>query len=287
MDEKMEQSSEQYRAIMDSLSAQIAIVDETGTIIDTNRAWQEFGLANGLKSQSHSRGQNYLEVCDRSGEETGELAAIGLRKVLAGELQEFNMQYPCHSPTEDRWFILRVVKFRKEGGASAVISHENITQVVKAQEALKKKETELVQQQKMLEDSNTALKVLLEHREQDRLHLEENVLANVRRLITPYVEKLQFQKHDERNRNLVEIITSRLDEIAQPFLNRLTSINRLLTPREIDVAVLVREGKTSKEISELLNISVSGVDFHRKKIRQKLGLTNEKSNLRSCLLSLQ
>jgi DNA-binding CsgD family transcriptional regulator len=64
-------------------------------------------------------------------------------------------------------------------------------------------------------------------------------------------------------------------------------MHRLLTPREIDVAVLVREGKTSKEIAELLDISASGVDFHRKKIREKLGLTNEKSNLRSALLSLQ
>jgi DNA-binding CsgD family transcriptional regulator len=128
---------------------------------------------------------------------------------------------------------------------------------------------------------------LLEHREQDRARLEENVLANIRKLVRPYVENLRFQKLEERNRNLVEIIVSRLDEIASPFLNRLTSMHRLLTPREIDVAVLVREGKTSKEIAELLDISASGVDFHRKKIREKLGLTNEKSNLRSALLSLQ
>jgi len=139
----------------------------------------------------------------------------------------------------------------------------------------------------MLEDSNIALKVLLEHREQDRVRLEENILANIRKLVKPYLEKLLFQKLDERTRNLVDIIAARLDEIASPFLNRLASINRVLTPKEIDVAALVREGRTSKEIAEILNISVSGADFHRKKIRQKLGLTNEKSNLRSYLLSLQ
>jgi DNA-binding CsgD family transcriptional regulator len=60
----------------------------------------------------------------------------------------------------------------------------------------------------------------------------------------------------------------------------------MLTPKEIDVAALVREGRTSKEIAEVLTISVSGVDFHRKQIRKKLGLTNEKSNLLSYLLSL-
>lgn len=281
------QSPSSYKDVMDSLAAQIAILDEAGVIIATNKSWQEFGVVNGLQPPSDSRGQNYLDVCDRSGHEAGELAAIGIRKVLAGELQAFNMQYPCHGPTEERWFVVRVVKLKAAGKPRAIVSHENITPVIKAQEELKKKEMEVSRQKGMLEDSNTALKVLLEHREKDRVHMEENVLANVRKLITPYLEKLRLQKLDERNRNLVEIIGSRLDEIASPFLNRFTATHRLLTPREIDVAVLVREGRTSKEIAELLTISVSGVDFHRKMIRKKLGLNNEKSNLRSHLLSLQ
>jgi DNA-binding CsgD family transcriptional regulator len=276
-----------YKVIMDSLSAQIAILDESGVIIETNKSWQEFAIANSLGVHSDSVGQNYLEVCDRSGDEAGELAAIGIRKVLAGELQAFNMKYPCHAPTEERWFVVRVVKLKAAGKPQAIVSHENITPVIKAQEDLGKKEVELSRQKGMLEDSNIALRVLLEHREKDRVDIEENVLANVRKLITPYLEKLRVQKLDERNRNLVEIIESRLDEIASPFLNRLTATHRLLTPREIDVAVLVREGRTSKEIAELLTISASGVDFHRKMIRKKLGLTNEKSNLRSHLLSLQ
>jgi DNA-binding CsgD family transcriptional regulator len=158
---------------------------------------------------------------------------------------------------------------------------------MQAQVNLRKKEEELFQQKKMLEESNVALGVLLEHREKDRQALEENVLANVKKLVTPYVDELLYRKLDERTGNLVKIIRQRLEEIVSPFLNRLTSINRLLTPREIDVAALVREGKSSKEIAELLTMSVSGVDFHRKQIRRKLGLTNEKANLRSYLLSLQ
>jgi len=280
------QSNSIYKVIMDSLSAQIAILDESGTIIETNKSWQEFGAANGADGPIDSLGLNYLDVCVRSGDESGELAAIGIRKILSGELQAFNMQYPCHSPNEERWFVLRVAKLRAAGKPQAVVSHENITPVVKAQEDLKKKEMELSQQKKMLEESNIALKVLLEHREHDRMRLEENVLANVRQLVSPYVEKLRLQKLDIRSRNLVEIIEARLAEIAAPFLKRLTDMHRVLTPREIDVAVLVREGRTSKEIAELLNVSVSGVDFHRKKIRKKLGLANEKANLRSYLLSL-
>jgi len=274
--------------IIDSLSAHIAVLDKDGVIILTNRAWQEFGAANSLQGPPNSLGQNYLAVSEQARDETGHIISQGIRKVIAGELQEFFTNYPCHSPLEKRWFAMRVVKFHVIGRESQVIvSHEDITPVMQAQEKIRKKEEELFQQKRMLEESNVALKVLLEHREKDRRELEKNVLVNVRKLVMPYLEELSFRNLDQRSQNLLEIVHQRLEEIISPFLNRLTSMNRLLTPREIDVAALVREGKTSKEIAGLLNISVSAVDFHRKKIRQKLKLTNEKSNLRSYLLSLQ
>ena len=276
------------REIIDSLSAHIAILDQEGVILLTNRAWQEFGAANSLQDPIDSLGENYLSITEQSEDKTGHIIAQGIRKVISGDLQEFFTDYPCHSPTENRWFALRVVRLHSAAGdLQVIVSHEDITPIMQAQVNLRKKEEELFQQKKMLEESNVALRVLLEHREKDRLSLEENVLANVRKLVVPYVEELNYRKLDDRSRNLVGIIHQRLEEIASPFLNRLTSLNRLLTPREIDVASLVREGKTSKEIADLLTISVSGVDFHRKMIRNKLGLTNEKANLRSYLLSLQ
>ena len=276
------------REIIDSLSAHIAILDKDGIILLTNRAWQEFGAANSLQGPKDSLGQNYLFISEQAVEETGHIIAQGIRKVISGDLQEFFTNYPCHSPTEKHWFALRVVKLQTDAeGLQVIVSHEDITPIMQAQVNLRKKEEELLQQKKMLEESNVALRVLLEHREKDRLSLEENVLANVRKLVVPYVEELISRKLDDRSKNLVEIIQQRLEEIVSPFMNRLTSLNRMLTPKEIDVAALVREGKTSKEIAEVLTISVSGVDFHRKQIRKKLGLTNEKSNLRSYLLSLQ
>jgi DNA-binding CsgD family transcriptional regulator len=274
--------------IIDSLSAHIAVLDKDGVIVLTNRAWQKFGASNSLKGSKDSIGQNYLAVSEQAQDEAGHIIAQGIRKVISGDIQEFFTNYPCHSPTEKHWFAMRVVRLQVMGReAQVIVSHEDITPIMQAQEILRKKEEELFQQKKMLEESNVALKVLLEHREKDRQSLEENVLANVRKLVIPYLEELNYRKMDERSRNLVEIILQRLEEIVSPFLNRLASLNRLLTPREIDVAAMVREGKTSKEIAELLTISVSGVDFHRKQIRSKLDLTNEKSNLRSYLLSLQ
>jgi DNA-binding CsgD family transcriptional regulator len=276
-----------HKDIIDSLSAQIAILGESGVIIETNRAWREFGAANGLAPPLDSAGQNYLDVCNSSGDEAGELTAIGIQKVLSGELQAFNMQYPCHSPEEKRWFVVRVVRLKTAGDIRLIVSHENITPVVMAQEELKAKEVELSRREKMLQDTNTALTVLLEHREQDKVQLEENVLANVQQLVRPHLERLQLQRLDERSRNLVAIIASRLDEITSPFLNRFSSLYAVLSPREVEVAVLVRDGRTSKEIARILAVSVSAVDFHRKMIRKKLGLTHGEINLRSYLLSLQ
>jgi len=276
------------REIIDSLSAHIAILDKDGTIILTNRAWQKFGAENNLQGPMDSLGQNYLLISEQAADEAGLIIAQGIRKVISGDLQEFFTNYPCHSPTENHWFALRVVRLHSAAeNLQVIVSHEDITPIMQAQVNLQKKEEELFQQKNMLEESNVALRVLLEHREKDRKNLEENVLANVRKLVVPYVEELYYRKLDDRSRNVLGIIQQRLEEIVSPFLNRLTSLNRLLTPREIDVAALVREGKTSKEIAELLSISVSGVDFHRKQIRKKLGLTNQKSNLRSYLLSLQ
>ena len=276
------------REIIDSLSAHIAILDKEGIILLTNRAWQEFGAVNDLQGPPDSLGQNYLSITEQAEDKTSHIIAQGIRKVISGDLQEFFINYPCHSPTENRWFALRVVRLQSvSGDLQVIVSHEDITPIMQAQVNLQKKEEELFQQKKMLEESNVALRVLLEHREKDRQSIEENVIANVRKLVVPYVEELNYRKLDDRSRNMIEIIRQRLEEIVSPFLNRFTSLNRLLTPREIDVAALVREGKTSKEIAELLTISVSGVDFHRKQIRNKLGLTNEKANLRSYLLSLQ
>ena len=276
------------REIIDSLSAHIAILDKEGIILLTNRAWQEFGAVNDLQGPPDSLGQNYLSITEQAEDKTGHIIAQGIRKVISGDLQEFFINYPCHSPTENRWFALRVVRLQSVSvDLQVIVSHEDITPIMQAQVNLQKKEEELFQQKKMLEESNVALRVLLEHREKDRQSIEENVIANVRKLVVPYVEELNYRKLDDRSRNMIDIIRQRLEEIVSPFLNRFTSLNRLLTPREIDVAALVREGKTSKEIAELLTISVSGVDFHRKQIRNKLGLTNEKANLRSYLLSLQ
>jgi len=278
-----------YRVALDSISAHVAILDETGLILETNRAWKDFGTANGIQIEPSCIGLNYLETCERASKEPFDEPAViaaGIRQVFRGEIEEFFVNYPCHSPTEERWFALRVVRFRAPKFNRAVMSHENITPLMRVHRELAANEQNLRDQTEKLAESNIALKVLLEHRQKDRVQLEENMLANVRTLILPYIQQLMETRLGKRERTMVEIIEERLNEITSPFLNRLVGLNTILTPQEIKVATMVREGRSSAEIADVLQISVSAIDFHRKQLRKKLGLTGAATNLRSYLLGL-
>lgn len=278
-----------YQVAINSLSVHIAILDEQGIILETNRAWQEFGRANGLQGSADSVGVNYLDICDQASRDAMDESAVigcGIRAVIAGDVEEFFIDYPCHAPHEERWYALRVVRFQEPGRHKVILSHENITPLIKSQRQVQKKEEELRHKARALEEANVALKVLLERREQDKHHLQEDVLANVRELIQPYVENLMESRLGPQERTYVSIINDRLADIVSPFLNRVAALHTILTPQEIQVATMVREGRTSQEIADALFITPSGVAFHRKMIRQKLGLTGTKSNLRSFLLSL-
>jgi len=137
-----------------------------------------------------------------------------------------------------------------------------------------------------LEEANTALKVLLQHREEDKTTLEEQVLTNVRKLVLPYLENLKHLHLNENQAAQVKIAEENLKKIVSPFLRNLTSRYLELTPREIQVANLVKEGKTTKEMTEILNISATAVDFHRKNLRSKFGIKNKKTNLMAFLSAL-
>jgi PAS domain S-box-containing protein len=156
----------------------------------------------------------------------------------------------------------------------------------RAEEALRKREAELEVQSHHLEEVNSALKVLLKQREEDKKELEENVLSNVKQLVSPHFERLKESRLDADQTTLVSILESNLSNIVSPFISRLSSKFLHLTPMEIRVAGLIKEGKTNKEIGALLSLSPNTVKFHRYNLRSKLGLKNKKMNLRTHLLSL-
>lgn len=155
------------------------------------------------------------------------------------------------------------------------------------EEKVQERTRELKRKNRTLEELNTALKVLLERREDDKKETQEKIMLSINQLINPYMEKLKPTGLTGTQSAFLGIIESNLNEIFSPFTEKFSSKYLRLTPAEIQVANLVKQGKTTKEIAEMLNLSVRTIESHRKNIRKKLGLTDKKTNLRTHLMSLQ
>ncbi len=146
--------------------------------------------------------------------------------------------------------------------------------------SMRKNLENMVQQRTVnLEESNTALKVLLGHRNSEREKFEENALSHIRSLVSPYLERLKDTDLDDRQNSLLEIVETNLLEITSQFSGTLYSSSLGLTRREMEVAALIKSGKTNAEIAGLINISEHSVSFHRQNLRKKLGLLGRKVNL--------
>jgi DNA-binding CsgD family transcriptional regulator len=111
------------------------------------------------------------------------------------------------------------------------------------------------------------------------------VLANVKELILPFINELESTLTEKSQKIYLETIKTNLSEITSSFSKKLYSQYHSLTPREIQIADFIRQGKSNKEMAYLLKISVSAVDFHRRNLREKLDIKGKKINLRSFLLS--
>lgn len=140
--------------------------------------------------------------------------------------------------------------------------------------------------QNNLNRAKSTIMTLLDLREEVKAELEERFSLNASDLLLPLVERLQKSHLDTGQRQILTLIESTVVDITGRFSSKLNSPSFKLTPREILVAFLIKAGKTSKEIAEMLTVSQASIEFHRANIRKKLGLTDSKINLRSFLLSL-
>lgn len=128
--------------VLNSLTANIAVLDSRGVIIAVNGAWKRFARENDGDGATFYVGTNYLMICEdaarRGGEETAVAALRGIQEVMRGEREDFTLEYPCHSPTEERWFLLRVTRFSRQAAARFVVAHENITVRKRVEEELRR-----------------------------------------------------------------------------------------------------------------------------------------------------
>ena len=173
-----------------------------------------------------------------------------------------------------------------EGKRGVVRVCRDISDRVRWEEAILRKDEEISRHAARVENLNTALKVLLDHREQEARQKEENFRETLEKLVLPYLDGLKSCRLDESQQGFVEIVESNLRNISSSLARQLSTWHEKLTPTEIQVADLVLAGRRSKEISALLRVSESAVAFHRTNIRKKLGLGKRSANLVSYLRSI-
>ena len=127
-------------AIWNSISKHVAILDESGKILDVNPAWEAYAKTNGGFSEHTGKGSNYLDTCDassRQGNADAPIVATGIRNLFNSDgMQEFSLEYPCHSSDEQSWYKLKAWRLDMEADKYAVITHKEVTQAVLQRKAL-------------------------------------------------------------------------------------------------------------------------------------------------------
>jgi PAS domain S-box-containing protein len=279
-EEALKESENRYRTVFENTGTAMIIVELDDTIILTNREFERFTGYGKNEIENKKNWMDFIHIDDQK-------RILELKKrpkkhlSNASEHQEVRF---INRDNEIRDVIINLASISATG--KYVVSILDISERKKAELELKSSENELRLKTLNLEEANTALKVLLKHREEDQNAMEQKVISNVKKLVLPYIEKLKGLKLNENQSCHVEIIEAHLKDIISPFLRNLTTEHFDLTPREIQIASLVKDGKTTREMTELLNISATAVDFHRKNIRLKFGIKNKKTNLRSFLHSI-
>ena len=265
-EERIQRSEAGLRALIGSMNDVVALVDKKGTYTTINRENLDmFGT-----SLTEPFEKQLTEVIPTK-QVPRFLAAV--RKALTTR-QTVHTDYNIDTKKGERWF----------SAAISPVTDESTVSVARDITDLKMAESELRAKSLSLEETNSALRVLLQNMEDAKRELEENVVSNIRVLVMPHVKKLARHSLVSMEKVQVDAIEAGLQNVASPFLRDLGQFG--LTPTEIQVANHVRDGRTTKEIIELMHSTKDSIDMHRYHIRKKLGLNKAKTNLRSYLLSL-
>ena len=179
-----------------------------------------------------------------------------------------------------RDYLFQANRIEYQGRTCRMVAGTDITEHKQTQSALRSFAEEL-------EDANKALRVLLRGRNEGQKAIEEKLQANINDLVMPYLEKIGRAMREDPCKQYLNVLAGNLKEIVSPFMKNVQSLQKYLTPQEIQVADLIRKGMRTKEIAGVLNTSDSTIGTHRNNIRKKLNLTRQGVNLRSYLQSLQ
>ncbi len=302
LDKKIWEMEQTFKTVLDNSGDAIIIGDFNTSIVTVNKALLQLLHYD---SEDELVGKHIVDVGPYEGtftSTTGEAVTldesykneqVGVITELFTSERAHTEHYLCRKdniivPVETTLSLLKNKSGERRG---TICISRDITERKLSEKKLLNTQRELEEKVKertaSLEEANAALRVLLKKRDEDKIEFEEKILFSLEELVNPYLEKLKKSQLRESQETYVEIIGKNLKDISSVFSTRLSSLHTKLTPMEIQVANLVQQGKATKEIAEVLNLSAKTIASHRKNIRTKIGIKNKKTNLRSYLLSLK
>jgi PAS domain S-box-containing protein len=279
-EEKLRRSEERFRTFMETASDFMFSADKEGNLTYVNASMarrlgysKEEMIGMHLTEFLENKTRAWLEKRNKYLIPAGRGLGQGTFRTKDGEIIRGEAQVVAVYDRDGKY-----------AGARGV--YRDLTRRLRAEQALKERDKELEIKSRSLEDTNIALTVLLKRIDSDKTELEQKILDNIQGLAMPHLERLKKTPLSKKQRSYIDTLEANLKEIISPFSKVLSSRHYNLTHTEIQIANLIRQGKTTKEIAEDLHLGKKTIDSHRGNIRKKLGLRNKKVILSAHLSTL-
>ncbi len=269
-------SEELLRTILDSSPDAITVTDSSGRVIECNRATLEQLRYNSKKDLLHKDSLELMAEKDQA------RAIRNIEEVVReGSMQNVEFQVVRKDGTMfEAEASSSVIKDAKGELRGFVFVTKDITDRKASEAALLLSQSELRDQKKALEQKNIALGEIIAQVEIEKQKIKDDITLNVQRVLVPILDKMEVLPNPKP---LLDVLRQSLDNVASYYASRITEKTANLTPREVEICNMIRGGLSSKDIAELLKISLATVERHRKNIRTKLDLTNQDVNLATFL----
>jgi PAS domain S-box-containing protein len=261
------------KKIIDKTPSIICAITPDGTIQFVNPAGEQL---TGY-SATELLGKNWQDYfyAGKTGRPTEEM----LKKFQEDDVREYEVRLKTKDGALRDISWSSVKRFCAKGAFfETLILGNDVTERKKAVQELEKKKKEA-------EEANIALKVMLDQHTRARESIEEQIAVKLKELVIPYLDLLRQSTITEKQDETINIIAAHIDSITQSFSPKVREIALGLSPRETMIADLVWQGKTSKDISEILNLSLRTVETYRNNLRKKLGINKRKISLRTYLMT--